>query len=64
MLLEIKSIFYICLSIAEMIGLLIFPFVAKKFGRDTTYKIACLVPVLGLSILGFQLYLCQQVLFY
>ena len=37
-----------------MIGLLIFPFVAKKFGRDTTYKIACLVPVLGLSILGFS----------
>lgn len=47
------SIYSAC-QLAEMIGLLIFPFVAKKFGRDTTYKIACLVPVLGLSILGFS----------
>ncbi len=37
-----------------MVGLLIFPFIAKKFGRDTTYKIACLVPVFGLLILGFS----------
>ncbi len=47
------SIYSAC-QLAEMGGLLLFPFIAKKFGRDTTYKIACLVPVLGLSILGFS----------
>lgn len=47
------SIYSAC-QLAEMGGLLIFPFIAKKFGRDTTYKIACLVPVFGLLILGFS----------
>lgn len=47
------SIYSAC-QLAEMGGLLLFPFVAKKLGRDTTYKIACLVPALGLLVLGFS----------
>ena len=47
------SIYSAC-QLAEMVGLVLFPVVAKKLGRDTTYKIACLVPALGLVILGFS----------
>ena len=47
------SIYSAC-QLAEMVGLFLFPFIAKKFGRDNTYKLACLIPVLGLSILGIS----------
>lgn len=47
------SIYSAC-QLAEMVGLFIFPFVAKKIGRDSTYKLACLIPAIGLIILGFS----------
>lgn len=43
---------YSACQLAEMLGLVMFPFLAKKVGRDSTYKLACSIGALGLCILG------------
>lgn len=45
---------YSACQLAEMLGLVMFPIFARKIGRDSTYKIACITGVAGLSILGFS----------
>lgn len=45
---------YSACQLAEMLGLVMFPIFARKLGRDSTYKIACITGVAGLSILGFS----------
>lgn len=41
-------------KIAQLFGLFAFPFITKKIGRNNTYKIACLIPIIGFCILGFS----------
>ncbi|MDO4339184.1 MAG: melibiose:sodium transporter MelB [Eubacteriales bacterium] len=38
--------------IAEMAGLFCMPYISKKAGRATTFKLACTLPIIGLVLLG------------
>lgn len=45
------SVFTGVSGLAEMGGLLIFPFMVSKFGREKLYALACALPILGFSCL-------------
>lgn len=46
--------------IAEMIGLVCFPKIAKKISREKVYTVACLLPVIGFVLLGILGYIAPQ----
>lgn len=41
-------------KLAEMFGLVCFPFIAGKISREKTYLLACTLPVIGLILLGIS----------
>lgn len=45
------SVFTGVSGLAEMSGLLIFPFMVSKLGRQKLYLIACILPIIGFSML-------------
>nr|WP_294572905.1 melibiose:sodium transporter MelB [uncultured Anaerostipes sp.] len=45
------SAFMISASIAEVVGLIIFPKVAKNLSRKTSFLLACILPFIGLALL-------------
>lgn len=45
------SAFMISASIAEVVGLIIFPKVAKTLSRKTSFLLACVLPFIGLALL-------------
>lgn len=45
------SAFMISASVAEVVGLIIFPKVAKTLSRKTSFLLACILPFIGLALL-------------
>ena len=41
-------------KLAEMLGLVCFPYIAKKISREKTYALACSLPIVGLVLLGIS----------
>lgn len=54
------SAFMISASIAEVVGLIIFPEVAKKLSRHTSFLLACILPFIGLALLLVVGFVCPQ----
>ena len=48
---EMLSVFMISASIAEVVGLLIFPKITKLLSRKKAFLLACILPAIGLTIL-------------
>ena len=57
---EMLSAFMISASVAEIIGLLIFPKVTKLLSRKKAFLIACLLPPIGLTILLLVGFFCPS----
>lgn len=54
------SAFMISASIAEVVGLIIFPKVAKTLSRKTSFLFACVLPFIGLALLLVVGIVCPQ----
>lgn len=49
--LELMTSFMVSASVAEVVGLIVFPKVAQKLSRKTSFLLACLLPAVGLIML-------------